>query len=69
MESVRENVDQSEMLLGTWMKLEEIKSLVSVCKRGYDTEQHPEFSEVRSVLAIVEGLLGSIVKELEENMI
>jgi len=56
------------MLLKIWVDLDGIKNFVSVCKKGLDVEIVTDNAEMRSVLAVVEKLLGEVIADIDETL-
>lgn len=58
-----------EKLLRIWIRLDEVKNLVVVCRRGYDTEMQTDCVEMRSILSVIERELKEIIEELDKNIV
>ena len=58
-----------EMLLRIWVRLDEVKNLVSACKKGFDAEMQTDCVEMRSILSIVERELKEVIEEIDYNIV
>lgn len=58
-----------EMLLRIWVRLDEVKNMVSACKKGFDAEMQTDSAEMRSILAIVERELKEVIEEIDSNIV
>ena len=58
-----------EMLLRIWVRLDEVKNMVSACKKGFDAEIPTDGAEMRSILAIVERELKEVIEEIDSNIV
>lgn len=54
-------------LLKIWVKLDDIKNFIAVCKKGFDADIKTDSGEMRSVLAVAEKLLEEVIIEIDQT--
>ena len=58
-----------EILLRIWVRLDEVKNLVSVCKKGCDVEMQTDCVKMQSILAVIERELKGVIEEIDINIV
>ncbi|MGN0507237.1 MAG: hypothetical protein ACI4FZ_11805 [Lachnospiraceae bacterium] len=59
---------EKEVLLKVWIRLEDIRDLVSVLRKGLEAEIETEAGELCGVLGIVNKLLGELISEVDKEI-
>lgn len=59
---------EKEVLLKVWIRLADIKDLVSVLRKGLEAEIKTEAGELCSVLGIVNRLLAELISEVDKEI-
>ncbi len=59
----------TSLLLNVWVELDGIRKFVTVCRKGLDAEIETDNGEMRSVLAVVEKLLGEVIADIDANIV
>lgn len=63
-----DNGKEKEVLLRVWMRLADIRDLVSVLRKGLEAESEAEAGERCSVMGIVNKLLAELIGEVDKEI-
>lgn len=63
-----DNGNEKEVLLRVWMRLADIRDLVSVLRKGLEAEIETEAGELCSVMGIVNTLLTELIREVDKEI-
>jgi len=63
-----DNGKEKEVLLRVWMRLADIRDLVSVLRKGLEAESETEAGELCSVMGIVNKLLAELIGEVDKEI-
>ncbi|MGN0507251.1 MAG: hypothetical protein ACI4FZ_11875 [Lachnospiraceae bacterium] len=63
-----DNGNEKEVLLRVWMRLADIRDLVSVLRKGLEAEIETEAGELCSVIGIVSKLLTELISEVDKEI-
>ena len=58
-----------EMLLSSWVKLDEVRGMLSAVAKGLEYEIKMEEYEMRSVINITKKLIEDILKDIDKIMV
>ncbi len=59
-------VDKAEILLYAWIRLDEIKNLLSAVEKGLEEETEWEVGKIHGIISIIKRELEGLIKEIDQ---
>ena len=57
-----------ELLLDIWVRLDELKKVTGFCTKALDADIKTCEKEMRSILNVLDKLIGDMISEIDENI-